>query len=496
MSPLPAAAAQVCGVINLLDDDAARDVTLTLIMDGSPVTLKVLSGISLEQLVARSLEALEMWTVSQADLEMQLGVDTWAPVARVEDLRLTDPIAVPPHIRVVVRELHEMDDVKVPFIGALGKASSRLQSGVFMQERLRKVFHFARTVKGDGNCFYRGVAFRLIEYTATRPFGDEELPLEVVETQLHELASLLADVEGLEDSERTLIHKLFNETVFPDLLAFPDYSKIEVSTAIKDEINHNPELDLALTNACRRVIANYIQLQSTQPQKEGSTDISLVDVVSCNFDGLSVEEFIDTIVLLNGRDAEDIIVALAGKAFDANITVWQPDPVMGISCLAADDGAQRANGVLHLLLHSGHYNLLYPRPRGATESGDITKVLAAGDDSSASPECAPEKRARRNEYVCDISPASDSLQHLHPATAQYAASLQPAARNEVQDPPHIQEIRQGRMFASTSVYFPNRREAVVVEPVVAEPLSASGTTSRKRTLVELDKELPSYSDED
>ena len=481
--------------INLLDDDQVREVALTLIMEGIPVTLKVLSGISLEQLVARSLEALEMWTVSQADLEMQVNEDTWHLVTCVEELKLSDSAAVPPHIRVIVKEFHGMNDVEVPFIGVLKKASSSLlvhAGDEFMLERLFKVFHSARTIKGDGNCYYRCVVFRLIEYNATRRFADAEIPLEVVETQLRELAALLADVDGLPDSQRTRVREFF-QGLHEQFDADPPLSKMELSTFIRNTINDDSKLDLALTDAARRVIASYILLHSTTPPAESSTDISLTDVVSCNFDGISIDEFLDTVVLPNGRDAEDIIVLLAGEAFAANITVWQRDPLLGISCLAADDVARRANGVVHLLLHGGHYNLLYPKLRGATYSENIMQELSAAD-SSAAPDHVPEKRTRRSEDVSSASssPSHDLIPPPPPPQQQHTASFPAAAWVEERDP-RIEEIRGVALVSSA--YIAHRRLAPAVVEALSETVPST-TGNRKRTLMELDRDLPTYSDQE
>jgi len=485
--------------ISLIDDDQVREVTLTLLMEGEgnphPVTLKVMSGISLEQLVARSLEALEMWTVSQADLEMQVDEGTWRLVTRVEELRLMDSASEPPHIlRVIVKEYHGMDDVEVPFIGSLGKASSKLlvhADDQFMLERLRKVFNFARAIKGDGNCYYRCVVFRLIEFNALINFFDSDIPLAFVEAKLRDLASILAGAHGLPDNQRTRIRKCF-KSIHDEFDMDPPLSKTEMSAAIRDKINDDPALDLALTDAARRVIANCIQLQATQPQAEGSTDIALADVVSCNFDGISIEQFIETVVLPNGRDAEDIIVALAGKAFDANITVWQRDRALGISCLAADDAEQRANGPVHLLLHGGHYNLLYPKHRGETVSSEIMKELGAAHCTAAPDPDRAEKRApRAQEHSASPSPASPPQHqrqhyHQHSSTMQYAASLETADAR-------IEAIRGGALFSPVAVMH-QRALPAVVEAVSHSAPSAPG--SRKRTLVELDRDLPSYSDQE
>ena len=402
-------------IINLISDDNSRDIIMHVITDTSivPMEVNVNSGMSLEVITARALEACDCWNVMAATLDILIdqNEDTWAHVESVESL------VSPCIVKIVVEEYHAFDNVHVDSIGyRVPTRNALIEHNSTTMESITSRFPYARKIRGDGNCFYRAVCFRLIETLAERledaVLNEDQDHLhegmgrefEIASKNLDDFCTFLTDLTCLSKSEKEVIKHLFhNVQAHACGVAAKRTTGLYVSGQMRDSLT----LDRLLIKATRHIIGAYLietaeaetlaasaaAISDSSEMKIGTvggsssssssssscpslsssatsivtktiatSQISIADIVSANFEGQSVQQFVHSVVLPDTRDAEDIIVAFAGRAFKANVYVWQTEKESELRCLAGDDGASHENGEVHLVLYSGHYDLLYKDP--------------------------------------------------------------------------------------------------------------------------------------
>ncbi len=351
---------------------------------------------------------------------------------------------------------------------------------------------------------------KLEEAAAVRtndPIGGEE-KFNAASSALNEFCDLLTAAPTLSPSDRNVIRDTFENLRIHAMSSVTEKLDKKCGLHFSSQLRSSIMLDRLLTKASRHVIGDFllttaeaearaleasssscsstlssVGLTEVLPRTTASSApvISIADVVTANFDGQSVEAFVRGVVLADTRDAEDVIVALAGRAFKANVCVWQPeaDPGSGLKCLTGDDSVTQIYGDVHLLLYSGHYNLLYTT--SAPEFTDAHVIQTAQADTSSSASSSEYVRIPHNVHLA----SSSSRAH-----AQSVGDKRP--RDKLAD-----DITQGRLFA-TSMGGKSIEKIGELRmrsddwPRHSIGVSASVTGQKKGALSILDRILPAY----
>ena len=271
-------------------------------------------------------------------------------------------------LRLQVLERLTFDDVQVEMVAHArsieaayggegeGKDPALLQA-------LEPRFLGSRHVRGDGNCFYRALIFQLLLTHCRRaehaqPYRDDEPNNAEMNRRLRSLGALLSKLQstrGLSAPDQDVISELAQELqlVLSEVAAVKRRvdSDSPVPSGRRKRYNVVPQrlrgsfnaedgsVDAALVRATRLCIGNYLldkaaleereqEKGEEEGQKEGekepapvaAEEIRLTDVVAAG--GMSVPDFVQDIVLCEGRDAEDVIVAFASRVFDMRLSVW------------------------------------------------------------------------------------------------------------------------------------------------------------------------------
>lgn len=376
------------------------------------MSLKVFKSRCFDALMLNTVEDSEVWYLDQQNKFLSL-VDL-SDLFEGAEVSLSN-----------FRHFHFVDH-KTDLIG------KKLETHKYLQDlddhtanRIQSVFNRYRKVGGDGSCFYRAVNLNLIEQMAksiadSRKDNDEEREANAKQhfaMYFEKLASskrLHAD-----EDKRKLeqIHQMLLDEI--NRKKHDEEKKKPPGNFLRRQILEDPSIDEVLVRSSRCVVAEFLELASSKEEEvarhssggenENSASISIAEVIMINFDGLTVEEFIDQVVMRPGRDAEDVIVMFASRAFSARICVWLLDLKADerLLCVAGaeekfpDDGSIFF-GEVHLLLHSGHYDLLYPYEMSSIESGKSQNDIPADDART------PSRVEAINRKLREKWPASSS----------------------------------------------------------------------------------------
>jgi hypothetical protein len=506
--------------------------------------LKVLLPISLESFKQRCLDELDLWNVSECNIRrFDEDAHRWFPVSNMSDVM--DGAA----LKVVITSSLLMKDVKVLNVGPRISCPKALKDyNSQLLDNLANKFCAARRIRGDGNCFYRAIIFRTIEALCNIVVDKgSQKKLD----QLEDLLGRLCGVDGLDSSDQA------------QLVAFADDLTAEVKecmengteldpTYLKKNINKST-LDGALVRAARRCIGVYLLDIAKAEQKallisheasakednddeskndhrsDSSQQILLTDVVAANFDELSVPEFIDTVVLQDDRDAEDVIIAFAGRVFGIKLVVWQPDKENNLMCLAHGTEVNDAQAEVHVLLYQSHYNLLYKRTssnasindnghsrdppdvlvnlesatlRRDSNRGDVLANLQHASDkygsSSSSSSSSDHFASVGFTYGSQSTPITTHTRPSHLVVKSIAASM-PSSHNPRRVPlpsgSRVAWDAEDDTFDTllTANYHEShkRKGSATFAP---EEVNDEENRKRRRTTADLDREMPRYTD--
>jgi len=204
-----------------------------------------------------------------------------------------------------------------------------------------------RKIGGDGNCYYRAVAFGLLE----------QLVLDGAHENFILIRNILASVSYAVDSEDAEYH-----TELLQLLSEAAAGRAWLNTEQLQASFLAPtsNIDAALVRACRNLLGNYL----VTSEDELYNDLPLkVCILSVNEDVQDMSAYCDKYVRRMGEDAEGAFLELGllpsllrmgcvihNLDLSAQKEIECPyQPIQG-DCL----------GMVHILLRPGHYDLLYP----------------------------------------------------------------------------------------------------------------------------------------
>jgi hypothetical protein len=141
-----------------------------------------------------------------------------------------------------------------------------------------------------------------------------------------------------------------------------------------DRMVSKDEVDKVLVTASRCLVADCIKglCQAEDALECLYRDGSISSAIAASFN-MNVDQFIQNIVLVPGRDAEDVILVIASQAYHNRVCAWLLDERMaeGLKLVAGDgveDGSVvRDSRAVHLVLRGNHYDLFYSeKVRGCT----------------------------------------------------------------------------------------------------------------------------------
>jgi len=264
-----------------------------------------------------------------------------------------------------------------------------------------------RRVLGDGNCYYRSVAFGLLEQIAALPSCPERRRF---------AAGLLQSLAPPSEKEEEVhYHHLLLQRI--QRLAAgasweepPRNGRDLTGLGLLYQSLHDPKshagLDLALVRSLRRTAANYI-LQRQHEETAPGSGISFADVCMCS-DYASVQDFCDRVVLPLGRDAETLCQQALPAALGIRVRIAfldresaQEANYQDFGCAATQPTQEEGQSggwappTVHVQLRPGHYDLLYfnqakcpfgedvgpQTPRGQANTGPRFPTLGAEDHS-------------------------------------------------------------------------------------------------------------------
>lgn len=236
-----------------------------------------------------------------------------------------------------------------------------------------------RSIRGDGNCYYRAVIFSLIEQLITannRP-------------QLQALHDKFNSISGTMPGPRS---KAEHDKLLMRLQSAADGELWKSPMDFVRDISNDCVLDLSIVRACRRLVSAYIMNNQTLDLN----GISLRDAIlpSCP-DVQGMAQYCHKYVNLMGRDAEGplvegglLLAALScngcliylDRRDDAPLRVvtfkYQPKTEdYQVNGDLQSSESQQAWATVHVLLRPGHYDLLYRLHGGEDDPSIISAAI-------------------------------------------------------------------------------------------------------------------------
>lgn len=205
-------------------------------------------------------------------------------------------------------------------------------------QRLAGVYDRWRPIRGDGNCYYRTVAFGALEtFLATGDVGR-------LERLLYALEYVQYEERAARDAHMLLLRKL---------RSWNTVAQLEQGIANDDVV------DTALIRACRRLVRDFLVEHADQYAPNGLTYEELICALDSSFAG--VEDFCSRVVDPMGRDAETLALDALPVQLGLGVRLWILDRRDGVDLVNVDFPGPAGNVDVHVLFKPGHYDLLYPR---------------------------------------------------------------------------------------------------------------------------------------
>ncbi|CAK0797748.1 unnamed protein product [Prorocentrum cordatum] len=227
----------------------------------------------------------------------------------------------------------------------------RFNAGAVQKVRLlSNAYDHWRSVRGDGNCYYRTVAFGVLESLAC---AGEWQRLEKVVATLREV-----DYEEGSDEQRAHAQLLRRLSSRDDLLQLEAW------------VAQDAELDQALIRACRRLARLFLVRNGDRQSPSGATYAELVHAESY----AGVEDYCASVVDPMGRDAETLACYALPLMLGVGVRTWILDRRDAVDLVSWDALGPGGEVDVHVLFKPGHYDLLYPRA-GRDRGGREFEVL-------------------------------------------------------------------------------------------------------------------------
>ncbi len=197
--------------------------------------------------------------------------------------------------------------------------------------------------RGDGNCFYRTAYVQFVEHLLKQGPDSEDLntfirKIEAINFGDLPYASAAERKSGNEN--RDALVRLLREYQNTGLWNNQEGESIP---NFMESMRDNANIDRALNLTLRALIAQEFL---TTGELNGAP-------LECQLDGATVDSFVRDLVLVEGSEAEGVIIPLTAVALGANIQLHSDTP--GLSDVYPSEGSSLT---IHSAFRPGHYDIL------------------------------------------------------------------------------------------------------------------------------------------
>ncbi|KAF4691940.1 OTU domain, ubiquitin aldehyde binding [Perkinsus olseni] len=221
-------------------------------------------------------------------------------------------------------------------------------------------YRYWRTVRGDGNCYYRALAYGFVEHSAL--FCPAALT-----TLVNKLAAM---------SDKGRSHPMFAGSYRVLSILLPSWrARLEAAAGDEEgekrvltEIHrafNTPAIDQAFIAAIRLLVGDYLYRHKSEPCTAGAdADCSFTwdqwayGMMDAGIDGPG--GFVDSAVLKMEEDASDLVQAAAPRALGCCVRIIMVHRDR-TALHNIDYGDNSSEPQVHLLFQPGHYELLIPK---------------------------------------------------------------------------------------------------------------------------------------
>eukprot|EP00439_Symbiodinium_sp_Y106_P016895 s1912_g2.t1 len=206
--------------------------------------------------------------------------------------------------------------------------------------RLAQAYSCWRSIRGDGNCYYRTVIFGALE--ALMVSEDHERLNQIM------LALRQVQLETVPEQKR-------HNQLLQIMRTWRSPHQIE------QWIAQDAALDQALIRACRRLVRQFLMKRAHDRSPSGLTYDQLVKALDSKY--TCMEDFCKHVVDPLGRDAETLALDALPQQLGVGLRMWILDRRDEVSLISLDTPGPQGEVDVHVLFKPGHYDLLYPGPR-------------------------------------------------------------------------------------------------------------------------------------
>mmetsp|Transcript_136512 Transcript_136512/g.323311 ORF Transcript_136512/g.323311 Transcript_136512/m.323311 type:complete len:347 (-) Transcript_136512:107-1147(-) len=203
--------------------------------------------------------------------------------------------------------------------------------------RLAQVYSDWRSVRGDGNCYYRTVIFGALEALMASQDHQRLNQVMIALRQVH------YDCVAEQKCHNQML-QIMRSWRCPD--------------QIEQWVAQDATLDQALIRACRRLVRQFLMKRADEKSPSGLTYNQLVKALDSQYAGM--EDFCRHVVDPLGRDAETLALDALPQQLGIGLRMWILDRRDEVSLVSLDTPGPQNEVDVHILFKPGHYDLLYP----------------------------------------------------------------------------------------------------------------------------------------
>jgi len=206
--------------------------------------------------------------------------------------------------------------------------------------RLAQAYCDWRSIRGDGNCYYRTVVFGALE----------ALMVNQDHQRLNQIMVSLRQVQYdcvAEQKCHNQMLQIMRSWRCPD--------------QIEQWVAQDATLDQALIRACRRLVRQFLMKRANEKSPSGLTYNQLVKALDSRY--TCMEDFCRHVVDPLGRDAETLALDALPQQLGIGLRMWILDRRDEVNLVSLDTPGPQNEVDVHVLFKPGHYDLLYPGVR-------------------------------------------------------------------------------------------------------------------------------------
>jgi ubiquitin thioesterase protein OTUB1 len=353
----------------------SQDITVTVVQlsSGNRFRINLRAGLDYEGVIQEALSVCGIPYRETGELRFYYtSRDDWAYELNRAALLATDLRSAPSSSSkyVTVADLKESSTIyiaalrdnigprqRLQVIAADNQYNASIQLKI---AELEGTYEGWRSIRGDGNCFYRAVIVGLLEQIVRSgnraAFDRLRRKFEEVDTKQFTFATYEAD-------HRDMLRRL-QEAASGS--AWRTVSELEADILTKQPSTDKSSIDHALIRACRAIVSTF--LKRNQDQDMTGSGLSIKDaILPSHPECSSMEEYCRRYVDAMGEDAQGAFVYLGllqSSLQCAGVTVIldnRAEVKTNILETSPLEAGSAAIATIHLLLRPGHYDLLYTR---------------------------------------------------------------------------------------------------------------------------------------